>query len=112
MKTVRQRIAENIAMVIDGSGMTKSEFAEKFGVTTAAVTNWVMGRSSIDIDRLDAISMEFDIPLSVLLGAEETGGDAHRLEMSFLSLNERGRRKVMEYTDDLCGLAKYTEKRS
>lgn len=47
---MRDTLRENLDYHLKRSGMTQKQLAEKLGISPSAVTNWVKGKNSPDIE--------------------------------------------------------------
>lgn len=67
MSNVRKYLQYNLTDVIENSGLTKKEIAEKLGVSAASVTKWVKGDNSPDIEIIAKICDLFNVSINSLL---------------------------------------------
>lgn len=72
MGVIRDNVKQNLGYYLSLRGITQKELAERLGVSQAAVTNWVKGKNSPDIDVLADICEFLNISVSNLLGIHES----------------------------------------
>lgn len=68
MSTLRENIQQNLVRLINSRNLSQKEFAEMLGVTQAAVTNWVKGKNSPDIEIISKICKLLNINITELIG--------------------------------------------
>lgn len=120
MSTLRENIQINLNKLINERNMTQKEFAEMLGVSQAAVTNWVKGKNSPDIEIIAKICNLLKISINEII--DEPHILSHKksaefnlniseitLIQNYNKLNEKGKEKLLEYSEDLIGNKKYTE---
>lgn len=69
---IRENVKRNVGYYLSLKGMTQKELAEKLNVSQSAVTNWMKGKNSPDIDTVTLICNVLDISIVELFG---TNGD-------------------------------------
>lgn len=117
-RKIREIIADNIFIYRKKSNLTQKELAEMLKVKNSAISNWETGVNSIDMETLMKLCEVLNVSISTMFGEEnkkETpcfDGTEKKLIESFNVLNEDGKRKVVEYIDDLTESEKYTKKRN
>ena len=88
-----------ISTLMKESGRKGSELADALGVSRAAVSNWMNGKNSIDIELVPKICDFFGITVDEFFGRSEashlTLEESSLLDM-FRSLNDRGRARLLE----------------
>ena len=67
MEDIKSIIAENIALLRRGNGMTQIELAEKLNYSDKAVSKWERGESVPDISVLKQISLLFGVTVDYLI---------------------------------------------
>ena len=67
MKDVRGTLAENLNQLLKAKGIKAIDLAEKVGVSKSAVSHWLAGDNSPNIEILAKICQEYDVKLSELL---------------------------------------------
>lgn len=80
--TIRDNVLRFLNALIDKEGGNKSAFANKVGVTRAAVTNWTSGQNAPDIETIARIAQTYQVPLSDVLE-----GNTSRIEYSVIKLS-------------------------
>lgn len=100
---------ENYQEIRDKIGMTDYAVAKRSGVSKSTFSDWKSGRCCPKSDKLLKIAAALDIPIEVLLDEETQKAwltaDDTALLLMYKDLNEEGKRKVREYTQDI--LARY-----
>lgn len=95
----KSNIQYTINILMEESGHKGSELADAIGVSRSAVSNWMNGKNSIDIELVPRICDFFGITVDEFFGRSEvshlTEEDANLLNM-FHSLNDRGRARLLE----------------
>ena len=83
---IKSIIAENIALLRHGSGMTQIELAEKLNYSDKAVSKWERGESVPDISVLKQIADLFGVTVDYLITPDHNGlpadEDAARKQMA------------------------------
>lgn len=72
MGEIRENVKRNLGYYLSLKGLTQKELAEKLNVSQSAVTNWIKGNNSPDIDTVALICNILDISVVELFG---TNGD-------------------------------------
>lgn len=108
METVRKKVSGNLKILIERTGLSYEEFGKKFDVSKSAVSHWVSGHNSIDIETLANICREYDIPISIMLG-ESNDSEDNQVFLKYLSLNALGKQKIGDAVDDYFSMEKYRE---
>ena len=67
----QQKVGEFIKKLRKGNHLTQAEFAEKYGITYQAVSNWEHGKNLPDIALLKQIADDFNVSIDELLGSEK-----------------------------------------
>ena len=73
--TIGQRIAEERKRL----GLSQEALGEQVGVSRQAISKWESDAAIPEVDKLVAMSRLFGTPVGVLLGVEESGGEAAEL---------------------------------
>ena len=63
-------IGKSIKEIRKKYNLTQAEFAEKYGVTYQAVSNWEHGKNLPDISLIKQISKDFNVSIEELLGGK------------------------------------------
>lgn len=85
--------------LFDESGRKRSELADYLGVSRAAVSNWLTGNNSIDMELIPGICDFFHISVDEFFGRREINRmstDEQELLSLYRKMNERGRSRLME----------------
>lgn len=124
MRTMREIIRSNLERYIAESGYTQKEFAEKLGVSKSSVTNWVKGKNSPDVELVVPICTLLNITIKDFYSDgtenhtsvdESTVAESHAesdplrtiLLQNFEQLNQEGRERLVETSDDMVSSKKY-----
>ena len=67
----QQKVGEFIKKLRKDNHLTQAEFAEKYGITYQAVSNWEHGKNLPDIALLKQIADDFNVSIDELLGSEK-----------------------------------------
>lgn len=67
----QQKVGEFIKKLRKENHLTQAEFAEKYGITYQAVSNWEHGKNIPDIALLKQIADDFNVSIDELLGNEK-----------------------------------------
>lgn len=120
MDNIREVLRMNLECQLKKSGLSQKQLAAKLGISPSAVTNWIKGKNSPDIEYIALICEIFEITISDLLeinptkkAPTEQRGESDfqkkRLMHNYDKLNQTGKDKLVEYSDDLKGMPKYTD---
>lgn len=95
MKDVRGALAENLNQLLKVKGIKAIDLAEKVGVSKSAVSHWLAGDNSPNIEILAKICQEYDVKLSELLNEkiEATYADKALLK-KYHALDDHGKQMV------------------
>ncbi len=116
MGEIRNNLKRNLSYYLDLMNISQKTLAEKLNVSQAAVTNWVKGKNSPDIETVSEICDFLNIKMSDLLGEnknlnENLQNEKYNALMSkYHQLNESGQAKLMERLDELLEVPKYINK--
>ncbi len=69
MGTIRDNVKKNLGYYLSLRGITQKELAKKLNVSQSAVTNWIKGKNSPDIELVAEICDILDISVTELFGA-------------------------------------------
>lgn len=119
-EAIRDTLRKNLDYHLKRSGMTQKQLAEKLGISPSAVTNWVKGKNSPDLEYIAIMCDIFHLSISDLLYSDQTKKapteelsesdfEKQRLLHNFDRLNSKGRKTLIDYSDDLASMPKYTE---
>ena len=67
----QQKVGEFIKKLRKENKLTQAEFADKYGITYQAVSNWEHGKNLPDIALLKQIADDFNVSIDELLGSEK-----------------------------------------
>lgn len=111
MGEIRNNLKKNLSYYLDLMNVSQKALSEKLNVSQAAVTNWVKGKNSPDIETVSEICDFLNIKMSDLLGENKNINKLDEKDNSLISkynqLNESGQSKLMERLDELLELPKY-----
>lgn len=111
MGEIRNNLKKNLSYYLDLMNVSQKTLSEKLNVSQAAVTNWVKGKNSPDIETVSEICDFLNIKMSDLLGENKNISKLDEKDNSLISkynqLNELGQSKLMERLDELLELPKY-----
>lgn len=118
MNDIRETLRINLEHQLKKSGLTQKQLAEQLGISPSAVTNWIKGKNSPDIEYIAIMCDIFNIGISDLLVSDTikkapaiSGSDIQkqRLIENYEKLNPLGQEKLVDYSDDLTEVEKYTQ---
>lgn len=120
MNNIREVLRLNLEHQLKKSGLTQKQLAEKLKISPSAVTNWIKGKNSPDIEYVALICEIFQITISDLLDIQptkkapteslgESDFQKRKLLHNYDSLNPLGKEKLTDYSDDLKCNPKYTD---
>ncbi len=109
MGAVRENIQKNLRFYLQRNNLSQKRFAEKVGVTPNAVGAWINGRTVPDFDSLPKICRILKIDVGELLGMKKiTDPNKKFLLYNYKLLNTYGQEKLIEVSNDLVLIDKYT----
>lgn len=113
-KQLKENIQKNLIFYRKKMKKTQKDLAVALGVSAAAISSWECGNNSPDIDTLFLICNELQVGLYDICGLEAENtimtDDECKLLNIYKSLNQTGRKKLLERADELSELG-YTIKR-
>ena len=71
MDSVKEGIRLNLIELLEKTGKKRTDLAKVCGVGKSAVSNWVNGDSSIDVERIPAICEFFEITIDDFFGRSQ-----------------------------------------
>jgi len=71
MGEIRENVKRNLGYYLSLRGMSQKELAEHLGVSQSAVTNWIKGKNSPDIETVALICDLFHISVVDLFGRDK-----------------------------------------
>jgi transcriptional regulator with XRE-family HTH domain len=95
---VRQRVASNLRLIASVTGVKQVSIATACGVTKGAVSNWMKGTNSIDIELIPTIADVLGVPVDLLLG-KEVDAKVVLLIKVFRSLAPDAQDRVLAFAD-------------
>lgn len=111
MSEIRERLRKNIQSVIDSSNVSKRKIAESLGVSQAAISNWVTGKNSPDLETLIRFCEMFGVTLDDIYSVDPTPLERdlgkEQLFDNYNALNLTGKMKLVDFSDDLVRSGKY-----
>ena len=72
MPSARDHICTNLTIFLKQKKMTQKSLAQRLGLSQTAVTNWVKGKNSPDIDTLLEICSILEVSINEMLGQSST----------------------------------------
>ena len=104
---IRSVLQENLGYYIRNSKMTQKEIAEKLGVSKAAITNWLNGKNSPNMEMLADLCMLLGVRMSDML-SDETGqlrltAKEKKLLDNFKQLSEKGKDELIRFSEFMLG---------
>jgi len=70
MGTIRDNVKKNLGYYLSLKGISQKELAEKLNVSQSAVTNWIKGKNSPDIELVAEICEILNISVIELFGTD------------------------------------------
>ena len=111
MDTVKEGIRRNLVEMLALSGKRNVDLAEACGVGKSAVSNWLSGKNSIDIELIPTICDFLNISVDEFFGrskamqpAPALSPDEQQLVDLYRKLDARQRARVMEEMRDYADL--------
>lgn len=90
--------------------MTLEQVAARAGVCRATISKYEKGQiTNIPLEKIEKIAKALRCDPSFLMGWEEYPTNTTKLMALYDRLNEEGKRKLLDYADDLVQSKKYTE---
>lgn len=72
MGELREILRRNLAYYLDENNLSQKLFAEKLEVSQSAVTNWIKGKNSPDIELIAKMCTIFDVEITDLMSEKST----------------------------------------
>lgn len=91
-------------------GYSQVQLAEMLNVSQSAVSQWEQGKTLPDILTAQKLALIFGVTMEDLLEASDYAPllrSNTKLQHNYDILNEEGRRKLLEYSEDLISTGKY-----
>ena len=87
-------------------GISQKDLARELNITPSRLSNWENGVSSPDFSHLPDLSLNLGCSIDFLLGVTFNDNYADLIG-GYELLNEKGRKKAVEYINDLVEIEKY-----
>lgn len=102
VRTVLQR---NLNTYIKSSKLSQKAIAEQLGVSKAAITNWLNGSNSPNMEVLANLCTILDVPMSKMLSDEtiKLTEKEKRLLDNFKQLSEKGKDELIRFSEFMLG---------
>lgn len=72
MGEIRENLKKNLGYYLSYNGMTQKELAERLNVSQSAVTNWIKGKNSPDIELVARMCEIFQVDITEMMGAKKS----------------------------------------
>ena len=98
---VRAVLQRNLNTYIRSSKLSQKEIAEKLGVSKAAITNWLNGSNSPNMEILANLCTILDVPMSKMLSDEtmKLTEKEKKLLDNFKQLSEKGKDELIRFSE-------------
>lgn len=107
MGTIRENVRQNLIQYLSLKNITQKEFALKLGVSQSAVTNWIKGKNSPDIELVAQICTILNISVNELFKSTESYSRTELEEKVIRRFHER--KELQQAILILLGLENYKE---
>ena len=114
MGEIRENVKKNLGYYLSLRGISQKELSERLSVSQSAVTNWIKGKNSPDIETVAQICNVLEISVIDLFGADitkepspDSSSNTEKMLSTFLKLNEEGQERVLQYAEDLVCSKRY-----
>lgn len=103
MNEIREMLRINLKNILYNSKYKQNNFAEMVGVKPSAVSQWLSGKTSPDIETIARICDVLKISFSDLITYPEEIKDIKQSQLldNYQSLSDIGKAKLLEYSFDL-----------
>lgn len=81
---IRENVQRNLGYYLCLRGISQKELAQRLGVSPSAVTNWIKGKNSPDIEMVAEICGALEVSVSDLFGKKEEGANIGEIEKRVL----------------------------
>jgi transcriptional regulator with XRE-family HTH domain len=111
MSEIREMLRKNLKEYLSKSKYNQKQFAEEIGVSSVAVSHWIKGDNSPDIETIAKICDLLHIRFSDLITYPSTEIDAKRAKLleNYQKLNDVGKAKLFEHSCDMVDSGNYSE---
>ena len=100
---IRTVLQENLNYYIRNSQMSQKDIAEKLGVSKGAITNWLNGSNSPNMEVLANLCVLLGVKMSEMLSDRSSTSDLSENEKklldNFKQLNEKGQNKLVRVSE-------------
>lgn len=102
---IRAVLQRNLNIYIKNSRLSQKEIAEKLGVSRAAITNWLNGSNSPNMEVLANLCTILNVPMSKMLSDEtvKLTEKEKRLLDNFKQLSETGKDELIRFSEFMLG---------
>ena len=102
---IRAVLQRNLNIYIKNSRLSQKEIAEKLGVSKAAITNWLNGSNSPNMEVLANLCTILNVPMSKMLSDEtvKLTEKEKRLLDNFKQLSETGKDELIRFSEFMLG---------
>jgi DNA-binding XRE family transcriptional regulator len=111
MNEIRETLREHVASAINTSGMSKKEIAAHLGLTQAAISNWLAGKTVPDIETMIRLCKLFHLTLNDMYFDDVPiiQSDPIRDELMdyYNKFTASGKLKLCDYACDLFNTGRY-----
>ena len=112
MYEIREMLRLNLKRQLDMNEkrFNKKQFAKLIGVSPAAVSQWLIGKNSPDIETIAKICDVLNIRFSDLITYPKEIRDMKKAQLidNYNRLNDIGKSKLLEHSEDLIATGKYS----
>lgn len=107
-RLLKENIQKNLSFYRKKAKKTQKDLANDIGCTAAAISSWECGNNSPDIDTLVMICNALSVGLYEICGISSDNSsmnaDENKLLNTYRSLNDEGRKRLLERADELQAL--------
>ena len=112
MYEIREMLRLNLKRQLDMNEkrFNKKQFTKLIGVSPAAVSQWLIGKNSPDIETIAKICDVLNIRFSDLITYPKEIRDMKKAQLidNYNRLNDIGKSKLLEHSEDLIATGKYS----
>ena len=107
MDKVRENIRKNLARYLDQSGLNQRQLAQKLHISKAAVSAWITGITTPDLDSVIKVCEVFKVSADELYGRKKDSG--YTLEEKLLIDQYRAHPELKQAVNQMLGLDEQRE---